>query len=87
MEKYHSYLPQPGSTDWGRGVIVVTTNEDSVIQQQDDFAKCIELEDLSEKDAITLLRKVSERPEEKEEHIKMIINSNFVKRYPLDVVR
>ena len=87
MEKYRSYLPQPGSTDWGRGVIVVTTNEDSVIQQKDDLAKCIELEDLSEKDAITLLRKVSERPEENEEHIKMVINSNFVKKYPLDVVR
>ena len=89
MEKCQYYLPQPGSTDWGRGVIVVTTSEDSVLQQQKDssFAECITLEELSEEDAINLLRNVSEHPEENEEHLKMIFNSNYVKRYPLDVVR
>lgn len=89
MEKYHSYLPQPGSTDWGRGIIVVTTNEDRVVQQHNDFAKFIKIEELSEGEAITLLRKVSERPQgkEKEKYLKEIVNSKYVKKYPLDVVR
>jgi hypothetical protein len=88
MKKYHSYLPQPGSTDWGRGVTVVTTNEDHVVQRHNDFATCIEIEELSEEEAITLLRKVSERPQEKEkeECLKEIVNSKYVKKYPLDVV-
>ena len=85
MQKYHSYLPQPGSTDWGRGVIVVTTTEDRIVQRHNDSATCIEIKELSEEDAITMLRKVSERPEEKEKH--KMINSNYVKKYPLDVVR
>ena len=81
------YLPQPGSTDWGRGVIVVTTNEDHVVQQN-KFATCIAIEELSEEDAINLLRKVTERPEANEEYLRKIVNkSKWVKRYPLDVVR
>ena len=85
MKKYHSYLPHPGSTDWGRGVIVVTTNEDRVIRHN-DCAECIKIEELSKEDAITLLKNMSERPQE-EGDIKVLFNSNDVKRYPLDVVR
>ena len=65
----------------------MTTNEDRVIQQHNDFATCIEIEELSEVDANNLLGKVSERPEENVKHLKRIVNSNYMRRYPLDVVR
>ena len=65
----------------------MTTTEDRIIQRYSDFVTCIEIEELSEEDAVTLLRRVSGRPQGNEKHLKEIIKSSDVKKYPLDVVR
>ena len=85
QKKFRSYLPQPGSNDWGRGAIVVTTNEDQIIPHSGHFSESMEVKKLSEGDAMTLLKCVSERSEEGK-FLNMIVNSDSVKRYPLDIV-
>ena len=83
QNKFRPYLPQPGSDDWGRGAIIVTTNEDQVIPHT---RSVVEVKKLREKDAVKLLRLVSERSD-KGEHVTKIVKSEYVKRYPLDIVR
>jgi len=78
-------LPHPGNDDWGEGRILVTTRYDRIVPSDNNrYAKLYPIHTMPEKDAISLLHKVSGVEEEGAE---AVVNSHYVGRMPLDVVR
>lgn len=77
-------FPHPGSENWGKGLVVVTTNDDRIIQHHNDCAELMELQPMSEDDATALLNSVSGCYGE---DAKDIVNSKYVGRVPIEIVR
>ena len=62
----------------------MTTNEDRIVQYHNDCADCLELQPMSEEDAIALLDKVSGCSGE---GARDIVNSQYVDRAPIEIAR
>jgi len=80
-------LPHPGNDDWGEGRILVTTRYDRIIPSDSNcYAKLYSMHTMPEKGAVSLLHRVSGF-EEDLKGAKAVVNSHYVGRIPLDVVR
>ena len=83
-DRFHLSLPHPGDDTWGKGRILVTTRHQRLIPYHNPFAEYYSIRPLVEKDAVSLLHKVSGFEEEGAE---AVVNSHYVGKIPLDVVR
>ena len=85
-EDYSFCWPKPGAEDWGRGMLLVSTNQEHVMKRYrlNEAATTIELPQMYEDDAISLLHKVSKY---EGEGAKELVNSKQVNKIPLDIVR
>jgi len=84
LNRFHLSLPHPGDKNWGEGRILVTTRDQRVIPYHNCYAENYSLRPMSEEDAVSLLHKVSGLEEEGADEV---VNSHYVGKIPLDVVR
>ena len=60
-EEINSILPQPGSEDWGRGKVIVTSQDSDLAPACHEYAKSYSLKTgMNESDALNLLTRVSD---------------------------
>ena len=84
---WQNLWPQPGDTSWGRGHVIVTTSNRSLVEHSSPYVRELELKrGMSEKDALVLLEKVSmySGVGEREEMKKLV---NILEGVPLSVAR
>lgn len=57
---FNKFLPQPGCNDWGKGQVLVTTQDDNLLPAFHSFAKRLSLnKGMTSKDALALLQQLS----------------------------
>ena len=77
--------PQPGDKRWGKGCVLVTTQDRNLVGDSSPFVKELYLsEGMSESDAVELLKEMSGCSDE---GAKVVVNSRSVDRVPLSVAR
>ena len=82
---WSSIWPQPGDKCWGKGCVLVTTQDRNLVSGSSPFVKELYLsEGMSKSDAIDLLMKLSGCSDE---GAKYVVNSPSVNRVPLSVAR
>ena len=83
-DRFHLSLPHPGDDTWGKGRILVTTRDQHVIPGDNRFAKHYPILPMPLEDAVSLLQKASGF---EEEGAAKVVNSHYVGKIPLDIVR
>ena len=85
VKNWNSIWPQPGDKRWGKGCVLVTTQDRNLVSDASPFVKELYLpEGMSESDAVELLKKMSGCSDEGAEDV---VNSPSVNRVPLSVAR
>ena len=83
--KWTSIWPQPGDKRWGKGYVLVTTQDRNLVGDSSPFVKELYLsEGMSESDAVELLKELSGYSDEGAEDV---VNSPSVNKVPLSVAR
>lgn len=85
--KFRHYWPEPGSDNWGKGRVLVTTTDRNVVPQHNECADSYELPPLSEEEAIQLLAKVIGQGYLPGEGTGELVNSDYIKRIPSKIRR
>ena len=82
---WNSIWPQPGDKSWGKGYVLVTTQDRNLVDDTSPFVKELYLsEGMSKSDAVKLLKNLSDCSAEGAEDV---VNSPSVNRVPLSVAR
>ena len=82
---WNSVWPQPGDKRWGKGCVLVTTQDRNLVDDTSLFVKKLYLsEGMSESDAVQLLKEMNGCSDEGAGDV---VNSPSVNRVPLSVAR